>query len=276
MILTMDISMIQEAANFIKDKIRITPKACIVLGSGLGDLTEQIEAPIEIPYGEIPHFPLSTVVGHKGKLVFGKLKGKYVLLMAGRFHFYEGYSMQEVAFPIAVISQLECSTLIVTNAAGGINTMFAPGDLMLITDHIKLCAENPLRGMHIPELGERFSDMSYAYTPKLRELAIEISYGMGLTLHEGVYGYMTGPCYETPAEIHALETLGADAVGMSTVPEVIMAVHCGMDVLGISCISNMAAGILDQKLSHQEVLEAGMSVKENFTSLLNNIITRLS
>lgn len=275
MVLIMDNTMIQQAASYIKEKIRITPKVCIILGSGLGDLTNQVEAPIEIPYSEIPHFPISTVVGHEGKMVFGKMQGKYVLLMAGRFHYYEGYSMQEVAFPIAVISQLDCKTLIVTNAAGGINTLLAPGDLMLITDHIKLCSDNPLRGANIPELGVRFTDMTYAYTPKLRELAIEISYGMGLTLHEGVYGYMSGPCYETPAEIHALEILGADAVGMSTVPEVIMATHCGMDVLGISCISNMAAGILDQKLSHQEVLEAGQAVKESFTALLNNIITRL-
>lgn len=275
MIIYMDITMIQEAVNYIMEKIRITPKIAIILGSGLGDLTEQVEAPIEIPYGDIPHFPISTVPGHKGKLVFGKLQGKYVLLMAGRFHFYEGYSMQEIAFPVAVISQLQCSTLIVTNAAGGINTMFEPGDLMLISDHIKLCAENPLRGAHIPELGNRFTDMSYAYNPKLREIAKEISYGMGLNLHEGVYGYMTGPCFETPAEIKALGILGADAVGMSTVPEVIMAINCGMDVLGISCISNMAAGILDQKLSHQEVLEAGIAVKESFTTLINNIITRI-
>lgn len=271
----MKISEIKLAADYIIDKIRISPKIAIILGSGLNTLSGHAENPVEIPYSDIPGFPVSTAPGHDGKLVFGKIKDKYVIMMSGRFHFYEGYSMEKIAFPIAVLKMLGTEKLIVTNAAGGINKTFSPGELMIITDHIKLCAENPLRGKHIPELGDRFSDMTYAYSPKLRELATEAAYGMGLNIHEGVYAYMSGPCYETPAEIRALSILGADAVGMSTVPEVIMAVNCGIEVLGISCISNMAAGILDRKLTHQEVLEAGEAVRDSFTSLINNIISKL-
>ena len=272
----MNISMVKEAANYISGIIETAPEVAVILGSGLSGLVDQVESPVEIPYSDIPHFAISTVSGHQSKLVYGKMRGKRVLLLAGRFHYYEGYTMQEQAFPVSVIKLLGCETLIVTNAAGGVNKDYAPGDLMIISDHIKLCAENPLRGAHIPELGDRFSDMTYAYSPKLRELAREVGHGLGVDLREGVYAYMSGPCYETPAEIRMLTALGADAVGMSTVAEVIMAVNCGMNVLGISCISNMAAGILDQKLSHQEVIDVGLAVRERFTALICGVINRIN
>ena len=266
---------INAAAKFILSKTMDVPQVAIVLGSGLADFCEQITDQIEIPYKDIPNFPVSTAPGHKGRFVFGKLSGKNVIAMCGRFHFYEGYSMQEVAMPIWVLRKMGVETLIVTNAAGGINREFEVGDLMLISDHIKLCAESPLNGVNKEEFGVRFNDMTNAYTPKLRELIYAEAYGIGITLREGVYGYMTGPSYETPAEVRMLEIVGADAVGMSTAPEVIAASHAGMDVLGISCISNFAAGITDEPLTHDEVMEAGAAAIGSFNALLPRIMDKL-
>ncbi len=266
---------IVQAADFIRDAVRITPKIAVILGSGLGGFTECVEDQIVVPYDEIPNFPTSSAEGHEGKIVLGKLKGKYILVFSGRVHFYEGYSMDKVAFPSAVAKLLGCEKIIVTNAAGAINEDYAPGELMLIKDHIKLCAENPLRGNCHRQLGTTFCDMSCAYNKNLREVAKDAAYGLGLTLHEGIYAYMSGPCYETPAEIRMLKVLGADAVGMSTVPEVIMAISCGMDVLGVSYITNMASGISGVKLSHSEVLEAGKYINNTFAELITSIIDRI-
>ena len=266
------IEKMEQSAAFIRSKIEMQPEIAAVLGSGLGVLADEVEDAVEINYADIPHFPVSTVEGHAGKLVIGKLEGKAVMVMKGRFHYYEGYGMDEVAFPIRVMKLLGINNLLVTNAAGGINKKFEPGDLMLIKDHIKFFSESPLRGKNIEAFGPRFNDMSDCYTAALRETAKEIAYGLGLVLQEGVYGFMPGPSYETPAEIKMLNVLGADAVGMSTVPEVIVATHAGMKVLGISCISNMAAGILDQPLHHEEVMETAESVKEKFLTLVRAII----
>ena len=266
------IEKMEQSAAFIRSKIEMKPEIAAVLGSGLGVLADEVEDAVEINYADIPHFPVSTVEGHAGKLVIGKLEGKAVMVMKGRFHYYEGYGMDEVAFPIRVMKLLGINNLLVTNAAGGINKKFEPGDLMLIKDHIKFFSESPLRGKNIEAFGPRFNDMSDCYTAALRETAKEIAYGLGLVLQEGVYGFMPGPSYETPAEIKMLDVLGADAVGMSTVPEVIVATHAGMKILGISCISNMAAGILDQPLHHEEVMETAESVKEKFLTLVRAII----
>jgi len=269
------INEIKTASEFIASKIPETPEVAIVLGSGLADVCEQISDKIEIPYKDIPNFPVSTAPGHKGRFIFGNLAGKPVIAMCGRFHYYEGYSMQETAMPIWVLRQLGVKTVIITNAAGGINSEFEVGDLMLITDHIKLCAESPLCGANKEEFGVRFNDMTYAYTPQLRELAKAEAYGLGIALKEGVYGYMSGPSYETPAEIRMLRIVGADAVGMSTAPEVIAASHAGMSVLGISCISNFAAGISDEPLTHDEVMEAGAAAVGGFNALLPRVIEKL-
>ncbi|MCL2838725.1 MAG: purine-nucleoside phosphorylase [Oscillospiraceae bacterium] len=266
---------IKQAAEFISAKITETPQVAIVLGSGLADFCDQISDQIEISYKDIPNFPISTAPGHKGRFVFGKLAGKPVIAMCGRFHFYEGYSMQEVVMPIWVLRQLGVETVIITNAAGGINREFEVGDLMLISDHIKLCAESPLCGVNKEEFGVRFNDMTHAYTPKLRELAKKEAYELSIPLREGVYGYMTGPSYETPAEIRMLDIVGADAVGMSTAPEVIAAAHAGLQVLGISCISNFAAGITDEPLTHDEVMEAGAVAVGSFNALLPKVIEKL-
>ncbi len=269
------IEHIKESAEYLGKRLNIKPEIAIVLGSGLGVMAEEIEDAVEITYADIPNFPVSTVEGHAGKLVAGKLRGKPVLAMKGRFHYYEGYSMDQVVFPIRVMKMLGIKNLIVTNAAGGINKEFSPGDLMLIKDHIKFFSESPLRGKNIDAFGPRFNDMSNAYTLSLRELAKEIAYGLGLTIREGVYGFMPGPSYETPAEIRMLQILGADAVGMSTVPEVIVAAHAGMKVLGISCITNMAAGILDKPLCHEEVVETAERAREKFITLVKAIIEKL-
>jgi len=265
----------QEAADFIRKSFSSPPQVGLILGSGLNDLADEIKEPLIIPYKEIPHFPSSTAPGHKGQLVIGSLKGRQVITMQGRFHHYEGYDMKVIAFPIRVMKLLGVETLILTNAAGGVNTSFNPGDLMLITDHIKFGGGHPLIGPNDNEFGVRFPDMSKAYTPELQTLVKEAAASQGIKLQEGVYTYLTGPCYETPAEIRMLRTLGADAVGMSTVPEVITASHAGMKVLGISCISNMAAGILDQPITEEEVIEAGQKVKGTFARLLKEIIAQI-
>ena len=266
----------QESADYIRRQIGgFTPKVAMVLGSGLGFLGDVVENPIIIPYGDIPHFKASTAPGHKGQLVFGMLSGRPVAVMQGRMHHYEGYSYEEVSYGIRVLRLLGCDTLIVTNAAGCVNTAWKAGDLMLITDHIKLGSDSPLRGENIPEFGVRFPDMSTTYTPRLREVARKAAAGLGIELREGVYHYFQGPQYETPAEIRAIRALGADAAGMSTVPEAIVARHCGMDILGFSLLSNMAAGILDQPLSEEEVLEAAAAAREKFSNLVLECLKEL-
>jgi purine-nucleoside phosphorylase len=244
----------------------------LILGSGLGVLAEEIENPIFISYDEIPHFPVSTVEGHKGRLVIGTLRGKQVIAMQGRFHFYEGHALDLVTYPVRVMKALGVSQIVVTNAAGGINPQFKAGDLMIIRDHINMTFHNPLIGPNENELGARFPDMSEAYSRRLAQLAKEAAEREGIEVVEGVYAGMLGPSYETPAEIKLLGLLGADAVGMSTVPEVIVARHAGIDVLGISCISNMAAGISQNPLTHEEVIETTEKIKLDFLRLVKEII----
>ncbi|MFD1427828.1 purine-nucleoside phosphorylase [Kroppenstedtia sanguinis] len=265
----------EQAAQVIREKITEEPKIGLVLGSGLGILAEEIEGPETVDYGEIPHFPVSTVEGHAGRLVVGRLESQPVVTMQGRFHYYEGYGMQEVTFPIRVMKALGVETLIVTNAAGGIHTDFEAGDLMLIRDHLNLMFTNPLMGPNHSEWGVRFPDMSEAYDPQYRQLAKEVAKAQGIHLREGIYAGLTGPSYETPAEIRMLRQMGADAVGMSTVPEVIVARHGGMRVIGISCISNLAAGILPQPLSHEEVMETAERVKPRFIRLVKGLIQEI-
>lgn len=266
--------MYRKAADYINSRIDGTPGIAVVLGSGLGPLADSIEQPVEIDYRDIPGFPETTVAGHAGKLVCGILGGRRVLAMKGRFHYYEGYDISQVVFHIRVFGLMGIDSLIVTNAAGGINTSFRPGDLMLITDHISFFAPSPLRGRNLDEFGPRFPDMCEAYDRSLIEYAEGIAESMGIELKKGVYAFAQGPMYETPAEIRALRALGADAVGMSTVPEVITARHCGMKVLGISCITNMAAGILDQKLDHSEVMDTARKTEKAFIRLVSEIIAR--
>lgn len=266
---------VENAAKFIRSRSSVKPSVGLILGSGLGVLGDEIEEGHRIRYEEIPDFPVSTVEGHAGRLVLGELEGKAVVVMQGRFHYYEGYPMDQVVFPVWVMRRLGVETLLVTNAAGGVNTSFSPGDLMLITDHIKFFTDSPLRGPNLEDLGPRFNDMSDAYTARLRALAWKAAAAAGIDLREGVYAHMPGPSFETPAEIRMLRTLGADAVGMSTVPEVIAAAHCGLEVLGISAISNMAAGILDQPLNHEEVIETGRQVRDVFIRLVRAIVGAL-
>ncbi|MBM7569763.1 purine-nucleoside phosphorylase [Aquibacillus albus] len=271
----MNSNHILEAAAFVEKSISYQPSLGLILGSGLGVLAEQIENPVKIPYKDIPYFPESTVQGHEGQLVIGELEGQQVITMQGRFHFYEGYSMEQVTFPVRVMKQLGVEKLIVTNAAGGINESFEPGDLMIIRDHINNMGTNPLIGRNDEDLGPRFPDMSEAYDRQLIEHAKDCAQVLNLPVQEGVYVGNTGPSYETGAEIKMLRTLGGDVVGMSTVPEVIVANHTGLSVLGITCISNMAAGILDQPLSHDEVIETTTKVRENFLSFVKQIIRTL-
>ncbi|MGI6622382.1 MAG: purine-nucleoside phosphorylase [Clostridiaceae bacterium] len=263
---------LDETVEFLKSKIDFAPEIAIILGSGLGKLADFIKDAKVIPYEDIPNFPETTVAGHEGKLIFGTINNRKVVAMKGRFHYYEGNEMGAVVYPIRVFKRLGIENLIVTNAAGGVNTSFKPGDLMLITDHISLFCENPLRGENIDDLGPRFPDMTVAYDRNLRTLALESAGRLGVDLKSGVYSYCKGPSYESPAEIKALRNLGADAVGMSTVPETITARHMGMRVLGISCITNMAAGILDQPLNHAEVMETGKRVEKMFSALVSDII----
>ena len=247
----------------------------VILGSGLGGYAEALEDAKFLDYKDIPGFPVSTAPGHAGRWCAGKLHGKRVYMMQGRFHCYEGYDLRDVTMPIRVMKRLGVQTLIVTNAAGGVNTGFAPGDLMLLTDFINLSGKNPLTGPNLDEFGPRFPDMSHAYDVRLMRLAQDVADQLGIALQKGVYCWMNGPCYESPAEIRMARAIGGDAVGMSTVPETIVARHCGMDVLGLSCITNMAAGILNQPLSHQEVMETGEKVKDTFRALVDGVIAAL-
>lgn len=244
----------------------------IVLGSGLGDLADQLENPIYIPYGEIPHFPISTVPGHRGRLAIGLLEGRRVLCMQGRFHFYEGWSLQQCVYPIQTFKVMGIENLFLTNAAGCTNREWRAGDLMLINDHIKLMGDSPMRGANPDELGPRFFDMSSVWSRKLQEHAMRCADSLGFTLRSGVYMFFGGPQFETPAEVRAARILGADAVGMSTVPEAIAAGQMRMNTLGISCLTNMAAGILDRPLNHEEVLETGERVKGIFQTLVREIV----
>lgn len=246
----------------------------LILGSGLGELADEITNPVVIPYHEIPHFPVSTVVGHAGQLVYGELAGKKVLAMQGRFHYYEGHSMQTVTYPVRVMAALGAHSMIVTNACGGVNESFQPGDLMLITDQINYMGDNPLIGANDEELGPRFPDMSNAFDKDYRETAERVAREKGLHLKEGVYMAFSGPTYETPAEVRFARTAGADAVGMSTVPEVIVAVHNGLRVLGVSCITNLAAG-MQASLNHEEVVETTNRVKAEFKALIKETLAAL-
>lgn len=267
---------VQEAAAYIKEKLSgRKPEIAITLGSGLGDLAEQLTDAVQIPYGDIPHFPVSTVAGHKGQFVVGKLEGREVLCMQGRFHYYEGYDLKQVTLPVRVMKLLGIGTLIVTNAAGGINTGFRPGNLMLIEDHLNLTGENPLIGENLEAFGERFFDMTVAYDREYRILAENLAAELDIPLQKGVYAWLTGPNYETPAEIRYLRTIGADAVGMSTVPEVLVARHCGLRVCGISCITNLAAGMGEGLLSHEEVKETADRVKVDFIRLVTALTSRM-
>lgn len=270
------IETIDKAVAYIRSRTSVQPAVGVILGSGLGHVVDSVRADISIPYAEIPGAKASAVAGHAGKMVIGHLGDVPVVVMQGRVHFYEGHSMDEVMFLSRVIGRLGIGKLIVTNAAGGVNTKFQAGDLMLISDHINFMGANPLRGANVDALGVRFPDMSDAYSKTLREAAHEVGRAEAVDLQEGVYLALSGPTYETPAEIRAFRTLGADAVGMSTVPEVIAMSHMGIPVLGISCITNMAAGILDQKLSHQEVMETTERVQKDFTRLVIALVARLS
>jgi purine-nucleoside phosphorylase len=265
-------SSLQEAVTFIQEKVQDQPKIGLILGSGLGMLADEIHNSVIISYDQIPHFPTSTVEGHAGQLVIGELEEKIVIAMQGRFHLYEGHPLDAVTFPIRVMKALGVESLLVTNAAGGVNTSFEPGNLMLMQDHINMMYRNPLIGPNDAELGERFPDMSTAYDAELRQLAEKVAEQQGITLRKGVYAGVLGPSYETPAEIRMIRAVGGDAVGMSTVPEVIVARHAGIRVLGISCITNMAAGILPQPLSHAEVMETAERVKGDFIQLLHGIL----
>lgn len=267
---------IEEAARSIGARFTARPGIALVLGSGLGGFADALQDAVRIPYREIPHWPVSTVEGHSGQLVVGAQGGTPVAAMQGRVHLYEGYAPWEVVFPVRVLSRLGCRSLLVTNAAGAINTAFAVGDLMLIRDHINLQGGNACVGLNLDELGPRFFDMSHAYDRGYRSLAHEAAARRGIALREGVYAAMLGPSYETPAEIRMLATLGADAVGMSTVPEVTAANHLGMRVVGISCLSNMAAGVLDTPLDHQEVMQTGERVRAAFSGLVEELVTAIA
>lgn len=259
---------LERVCKFVKERVDLRPEIGLILGSGLGDLADEIEDPIRISYEDIPDFPVSTVKGHKGHLVFGYLSGRKVVAMQGRFHYYEGYPIGDVVFPVKLLISLGIEGLIVTNAAGGVNTDFEPGDLMLITDHINLAGSNPLIGSNNDEEGPRFPDMSQAYSRDYMEKTRQVADSLGLRLREGVYAWMTGPTYETPAEVRMIRTLGGDAAGMSTVPEVIVANHRGIKTLGISCITNMASGVLDEALNHEDVVRTSQKVKGDFQKLI--------
>ena len=266
---------ITESVQFINQKSRVKPKIAIILGTGLGELAEDIQEKEIIPYSEIPNFPVSTVQSHSGNLVLGKLSNKEVVAMQGRFHYYEGYSLKEVTFPVRVMKKLGANTIIISNAAGGMNRFFKRGDLMLITDHINLFGDNPLIGPNDEELGPRFPDMSEAYNQKLIELAKKVALKEKIRLQEGVYAGLTGPTLETSAEYRFLISIGADAVGMSTVPEVIVANHMGMKVLGISCITDLAIDGVIVKTSVEEILKAAADAEPIMTKLIKKVIEKI-
>lgn len=259
---------LEQAADYIKGRTKYSPKIGVILGSGLGEFGDSLETAEYYDYKDVPNLPISTVVGHKGRFVVTDK----LICMQGRFHFYEGYKLTDVTFPIRLMKLLGVEKLIVTNAAGGVNISFSAGDLMVITDHINMMGTNPLIGENLDNFGTRFPDMSNGYDKEMIEIALKVGKEQGLLLKQGVYCAMTGPSFETPAEIRMVRALGGDAVGMSTVPEVITANHCGIKVLGISCITNMAAGVSEQPLNHAEVIETTQRVKEKFIDLLKAIV----
>ncbi len=269
------IDQLNVGIRVIRDRTKLVPEIGLILGSGLGFLAEGVQGATVIGYGELPGFPVSTVEGHASRLVLGYLKKKPVAIMKGRFHYYEGYSMERIAVGVRLLARLGARLLIVTNAAGGIRRDLEPGDLLLITDHLNLMGSNPLIGPNPEHLGPRFPDMSDAYSRELRGQAHGVAHELGIALKEGVYAALTGPSYETPAEIRMLGRMGADVVGMSTIPEVIAAVHAGVKVLGISCVSNLAAGITDQPLSHAEVKETAEKARDSFSKLVLGLVEKL-
>ncbi len=266
----------EHAARTIRARITVEPKLALVLGSGLGQLADEFQEAVAIPYQEIPGFVSSTAEGHAGRLVAGKIENVPVLAMQGRVHYYEGYSLEEVTFPVRTFKLLGIRTLLLTNAAGGIDVELSQGALMVISDHLNLMGVNPLRGPNENAFGPRFPDMTEVYSRELQEIVVEEARAMGVEVRRGIYAALPGPSYETPAEIHMLRNFGADAIGMSTVPEAIVARQMGLEVLGISCITNMAAGISDQPINHEEVMETGRQVKETFSGLLRRVIKRIS
>jgi purine-nucleoside phosphorylase len=267
--------VIDAAVQYLAGRTTIRPRVAVVLGSGLGAFADELTDAVSIPYAEIPGFPQSTAVGHAGKLIFGRVAGVEIAVMAGRFHLYEGYTAAQAALGVRVLGKMGAKHLIVTNAAGGIGAHLTEGCLVLITDHINLQGQNPLTGPNDASLGPRFPDMTEAYSERARGIAKEVGDDLGVELKEGVYAALPGPSYETPAEIRFLRTIGADLVGMSTVPEVIAANHMGVEVLGISCVTNLAAGMSGKKLNHEEVLAIGDRVRGGLVALLKNVIPRL-
>lgn len=269
------VAKIEEAVSYIRSKTDITPRTGLILGSGLGVLADEIDDAVVIDYGEIPHFLSSTVEGHAGKLVIGTLEGCPVVAMQGRFHFYEGYSQKDITFPVYVMKLLGCEQLVVTNACGGMNAAFKPGDLMLITDHINFTGSNPLIGANDPKLGPRFPDMSQAYNRELIAIAEKVAKANGIEVQKGVYAAISGPTYCTPAELIMLRTLGGDAVGMSTAPEVIVANHAGLKVLGISCVTDMAIGEELEPLTHEQVVKVADRTRPKFIGLVKGFLAEI-
>lgn len=267
---------VEHAARTIRARLTTEPRIAIVLGSGLGGFADDFEDAVRIPYEEIPGFPRSTAEGHVGRLVAGNVDGVPLIAMQGRVHFYEGYSLEEVTFPVRTFKLLGIKTLVLTNASGGINVQLTQGALMVLSDHLNLMGDNPLRGPNDDRFGPRFPDMSTVYSPDLQALVVEEAKAIGVEVRRGIYGALSGPSYETPAEIHLLRTLGADAVGMSTVPEAIVARHMDLEVLGISCITNMAAGIGDEPINHAEVMATGDRVRGTFAQLLRRVVGRIN
>lgn len=272
--LTLD--FFRKSADYVKNIIKETPEIAIILGSGLGRFAAEIQNPIEINYEDIPNFLVSTVDSHAGKLIFGEVSGKKVLCMAGRFHSYEGYDYEQLVIPIRLFKLLGVKATILTNAAGAVNTNYCVGDIMVVSDHIKLNGDSPLRGKNIDYFGPRFFDVTDMYTKKLRELALSCAEGSGLTFHEGVYMFFTGPQFETPAEIRAARLLGADAVGMSTVTEALTAAQCSMPLLAFSVMTNMAAGVLNRKLTDEEVGVAAAEISDRFTAYIKKVISKIN
>lgn len=263
---------LENASNLITDRCGQSPDIALVLGSGLSSLAEVLEDSITIPYEELPGFPVSTAPGHVSRLLIGRLEGHRVMVMMGRFHYYEGYDMADIVYSIRLLKILGCPRLLLTNASGGINRSFSPGDLMLITDHINLTGQNPLIGENDERFGPRFPDMSYCWSEDLRQMIRTAAANKDVEIKEGVYTWFTGPSFETPAEIRMAAIMGGDTAGMSTVPEAIAAAHCGIQTAGISCISNLAAGILDQPITSEEVIETGKKVTPKFAALIREFL----
>lgn len=266
----------EHAARIIRARMKVEPRVGVVLGSGLGAFADEFEEAVSIPYQEIPGFGRSTAEGHAGQLVIGKIEQVPMLAMKGRLHYYEGYSLEEVTFPIRTFKLLGLKTIILTNASGGVNVQLSPGTLMVITDHMNLMSANPLRGQNDERFGPRFPDMSAVYSPELQEIVMEEAREINLDVRRGVYVALAGPSYETPAEIHLMRNFGADAVGMSTVPEAIVARHMDLEVLGISCITNVAAGVSDEPINHEDVMATGLRVSATFAQLLKRVVVRLN